>query len=470
MLTSLVREARQAPSPAAPSLDASLASNGALADALRAARDSNPDGLVHGAARVCERRVSAARGKPPVLARAHRARRARAWSSRRRRAGATSCAAHARALRRAAARLQRAGGEGWGQPAYRQLTRGKFAVFRYVVEAGYTTLLSDVDVAFRADPTPELRRLLADGVDMVNMVDDRVLDKSDGAACPAKPKDPNSGFFLVRPSEGSLAVMRRAAALLAAGTAGYDGYDQGALTQALGEHASRTARWPGSGASVRHAYFNCSAVANGYNFFVRPAVARGAAVVHANWMSGSDSKERCLRAADLWALGDDGKRCAATPQAAAAAAPLRPPLLRAELDKAGMRILDCTRASAAPRGAITFLAANATARPPGASPRRGGRRRGRRAHGRAAEAAAVGLEGANTGAAPAAERGRQWRGPAGATISAAVPPRRSAETAAAEAAVAEAAREVNASEARAWRWRRRRRRAWKPRGMRSGAR
>ena len=47
MLTSLVREARQAPSPAAPSLDASLASNGALADALRAARDSNPDGLVH---------------------------------------------------------------------------------------------------------------------------------------------------------------------------------------------------------------------------------------------------------------------------------------------------------------------------------------------------------------------------------------------------------------------------------------
>ena len=233
MLTSLVREARQAPSPAAPSLDASLASNGALADALRAARDSNPDGLVH---------VVFANGGFRRLAANHLCSLARIGLDGRAVvvASAQSGCDELRGLTRARCVVQPLGfsaqeASGWGQPAYRQLTRGKFAVFRYVVEAGYTTLLSDVDVAFRADPTPELRRLLADGVDMVNMVDDRVLDKSDGAACPAKPKDPNSGFFLVRPSEGSLAVMRRAAALLAAGTAGYDGYDQGALTQALAE-------------------------------------------------------------------------------------------------------------------------------------------------------------------------------------------------------------------------------------------
>ena len=184
-----------------------------------------------------------------------------------------------------------------------------------MVEAGYTTLLSDVDVAFSADPTPELRRLLADGVDMVNMVDD-VLDKS-AAPRAAKPKDPNSGFFLVRPSEGSLAVMRRAARCwrrARSTTATTRARKRSASTRAGGEMAGRR--------RVAHAYFNCSAVANGYNFFVRPAVARGAAVVMPNWMSGSDSKERCLRAADLWALGDDGKRCAAPPQAAAAAAPL----------------------------------------------------------------------------------------------------------------------------------------------------
>ena len=156
MLTSLVREARQAPSAAAPSLDASLASNGvARRRHATRPRGPNPDGACRRYWRRGFRRLAGNQGR----SRASGSTGARLLL-RRRRAGATSCAGSraksvVQPLHPASTNARTSAGG--ANRRFASLTRGKFAVFRYVVEAGYTTLLSDVDVAFRADPTPELR-------------------------------------------------------------------------------------------------------------------------------------------------------------------------------------------------------------------------------------------------------------------------------------------------------------------------
>ena len=212
---------RQAPSPAAPSLDASLASNGALADALRRRATRTPTAPCTSTTTGFQ----AARGEPPVLARALRARRARGG----RRVGAervrhqatrAGVAAVASALR----------GERLG-PAGVPPADARSPLSSGVVEAGTTPFPRRRRLR---DPTPEL--LLADGVDMVNTVDDRVM--RDGAAA-REAKDRTRAL-----PGWPRARSARARALLARGHR-HDGYDQGALTQALGEQASGTARWPG---------------------------------------------------------------------------------------------------------------------------------------------------------------------------------------------------------------------------------
>lgn len=190
----------------------------------------------------------------------------------------------------------------WNSDGFRHVTKLKSQQVLRILKQGYNVLWTDVDIFWKANPMPDLLRLLAkDNYDIV-IQSDAVVEKEASAWI-------NSGFYYVKQSEHTVRAFQE---IVKEATAAHDQSEQPSFNRVLCQRPLDSNNCINDDISVLTHVLDRWKYAHGAVPILSKNLVdadNGVAIMHCNYRVGFEEKKKCFNAGNMWLLNGKDNTC-----------------------------------------------------------------------------------------------------------------------------------------------------------------
>jgi len=192
----------------------------------------------------------------------------------------------------------------WNSDGFKRITKLKSQQVLRLLKQGYNVLWTDLDVIWKANPMPDLLRLLAKD-------DHDVLIQSDATAQKEASTLINSGFYYVKQSEHTVRAFQE---IVNGAAAAHDESEQPSFHRVLCRRRLDSDNCINDDLSVRTHVLNRWIYAHGAIPVLSNSLIdddNGVVMMHCNYRVGFEVKKKCFRIGNMWLLEGEEKTCRA---------------------------------------------------------------------------------------------------------------------------------------------------------------